>query len=112
MTDRISQRVERIAMVSEPLCPCQVKRSEEREFYLRMAAGQRWSVREVTRQASPRSVTPIVIRADVRVAATIAQLSSDGPQGSGVFDSPRRSQSARSRSISFSISFGSGRATK
>ena len=48
MTDRISQRVERIAMVSEPLCPCQVKRSEEREFYLRMAAGQRWSVREVT----------------------------------------------------------------
>lgn len=99
-------------MVSEPLCPCQVKRSEERDFYLRMAAGQRWSVREVARQASPRSATPIVIRADVRVAVTIAQLSSDGPQGSGAFDSPRRSQSARSRSISFSISFGSGRATK
>ena len=73
-------------MVSEPLCPCQVKRSEERDFYLRMAAGQRWSVREVARQASPRSATPIVIRADVRVAVTIAQLSSDGPQGSGAFD--------------------------
>jgi predicted nuclease of restriction endonuclease-like (RecB) superfamily len=26
------------------------KRSEEREFYLRMAAGQRWSVREIARQ--------------------------------------------------------------
>jgi hypothetical protein len=59
-----------------------------------------------------RSVTSKVIGADVRAAATVAQLSSGGPQDCGVFVSPRRSQRARSRSISCSISFGLGRATK